>query len=319
MHKAILQFLLLALTGSISSIASSSYGRLGPPQAVDAAFDSHVARPAYVKEHPRVLFDEGHNNYHTSSGRYKPFSDLMTSDGFRIVPTTESITGRSLKGHDILIISGASGPRAQREASPFSEVECDAIRDWVKVGGRLLLIADHSPFGAAAATLGQRFAVDITKGHTIDTSHYDKSSGDQTELLFTGEDGLIGGHPITSGRDGNERIGRVLTYSGTSLKGPAGSVALLKLADTAKDVLPPDQKTGSSGESPADHQTVSADGRAQALALEFGKGRVVVLGSAAMLTAQVTPDGFHFGINVRTIDNRQFALNVMHWLSGLLR
>ncbi|HKP85248.1 MAG TPA: DUF4350 domain-containing protein, partial [Blastocatellia bacterium] len=66
----------------------------------------------------------------------------------------------------------------------------------------------------------------------------------------------------------------------------------------------------------------SAAGRAQGIAIEFGKGRVVLLGEAAMLSAQVIkrPDrpDFRMGMNRAGIDNRQFALNLMHWLSHLL-
>ena len=72
---------------------------------------------------------------------------------------------------------------------------------------------------------------------------------------------------------------------------------------------------------------VSAAGRAQGIALMFGKGRVVVLGEAAMLSAQlftgpaaqlVGKDEIRIGMNYPGIDNRQLALNIMHWLSGLL-
>jgi hypothetical protein len=38
-----------------------------------------------------------------------------------------------------------------------------------------------------------------------------------------------------------------------------------------------------------------------------------------MLTAQVAPKGFRFGMNVTGIDNRQLALNIMHWLSRFLK
>jgi hypothetical protein len=48
-----------------------------------------------------------------------------------------------------------------------------------------------------------------------------------------------------------------------------------------------------------------------------GKGRVVVMGEAAELSAQLIGDE-KFGMNVPGIDNRQMALNIMHWLSGLL-
>jgi hypothetical protein len=63
----------------------------------------------------------------------------------------------------------------------------------------------------------------------------------------------------------------------------------------------------------------SARDYAQGVALQFGKGRVVILGEAAMLTAQL--DGKTrkpFGMNVKGTDDRQLALNTMHWLSGVL-
>jgi len=59
----------------------------------------------------------------------------------------------------------------------------------------------------------------------------------------------------------------------------------------------------------------SAAGRAQALAMPFGNGRVVVFGEAAMLTAQ----NINFGMNYPGTDDRQLTLNVMHWLTGLLK
>ena len=52
--------------------------------------------------------------------------------------------------------------------------------------------------------------------------------------------------------------------------------------------------------------------------MRFGKGRVVVLGEAAELSAQVVGLREQIGMNVPGIDNRQMALNIMHWLSGLL-
>ena len=62
-----------------------------------------------------------------------------------------------------------------------------------------------------------------------------------------------------------------------------------------------------------------ATGYAQGVALQSGKGRVVILGEAAMLTAQVDAKTKKpFGMNVQGIDNRQLTLNIMHWLSRLL-
>lgn len=64
---------------------------------------------------------------------------------------------------------------------------------------------------------------------------------------------------------------------------------------------------------------VSVPGWSQGLALEIGKGRVVVLGEAAMLTARLHRfDGRPIGMNTAGYDNRQLALNIMHWLTRLL-
>ena len=69
-----------------------------------------------------------------------------------------------------------------------------------------------------------------------------------------------------------------------------------------------------------DSKPVSAAGRAQGIALKLSKGRAIVLGEAAMLSAQITgANKMPFGMNVPGIDNRQLALNIVHWLSGLLK
>lgn len=193
----------------------------------------------------------------------------------------------------------------------FSEQECDDVREWVHAGGALLLIADHRPFGAAAEILAKRFTVEMSKGYVFDTTYLDPKGNYRNELLFTRENGGLADHPVTRGRDETERINRVMTFVGQSLKGPAGSVALLKLADTSIDRQ--DLATST--------PEVSAAGRSQGIAMKFGTGRVIILGEAAMLSAQV-PLGStakeKFGMNVPGIDNRQLALNIMHWLSGLL-
>jgi hypothetical protein len=86
-------------------------------------------------------------------------------------------------------------------------------------------------------------------------------------------------------------------------------VAILILSNTATDKASRDAET-----------SVSAAGRAQAVALKFGKGRVVVQGEAAMLSAQIAgPNKEKMGMNAPGIDNRQYAINVMHWLSGVLK
>ena len=66
---------------------------LGGGQRADPDFDTKVARPAYTaSRHPRVLFDEAHHNFHTAGGRYKPFAELITNDGYQVIPNREKFT-----------------------------------------------------------------------------------------------------------------------------------------------------------------------------------------------------------------------------------
>ena len=303
------RFCTVALTLSVGLGASAWACAPQSGQRADPNFDTKVARPAYTEKHPKVLFDEAHHNFHTAGGRYKPFADLMKSDGYVITPNTKPFSKATLSGIDALVIANALGaegmghPDAAKPA--FTAAECDAVRDWVEAGGSLLLISDHPPMGSAAYDLAKRFDVEMSRGVAIDSKN---SEGGPASLIFSRANGLLMTHPITEGRDRSERVNKVQTFAGQSLKGPPGSVPFLKLGDSAID-------RGMKGD---DGKEVSASGRSQGLALVRGKGRVVVMGEAGQLSAQVVgPEARPFGMNVKGIDNRQMALNVMHWLSRL--
>ena len=304
---------ILARLFSLIIPASILFSVIHAQQIADPNFDAKVAHPAYAKNGPKVLFDEAHNNFHTAGGRYKPFADLITNDGYQVTSNKQKFAAEVLKGYEILVISNALGaPRMNMPDAgnpAFAEAECDAVRDWVKAGGSLLLIADHAPMGAANQILAQRFSVDMSKMFTADEQNYDKESENPGFIVYTRESGRLADHAITRGRNDSERLNKIIAFTGQSLKGPADSIAFMKLADTALDLMPgPNNKP------------VSAAGRAQGIAMSFGKGRVVVLGEAAMLSAQLGgPNQMPFGMNHPGIDNRQLALNIVHWLSGLLK
>ena len=52
--------------------------------------------------------------------------------------------------------------------------------------------------------------------------------------------------------------------------------------------------------------------------MEVDRGRMVILGDAGMLRAQVDSRGTRVGMNASGFDNRQLAINIMHWLSRVL-
>src|ERR1700726_245351 len=124
-----------------------------PQQVADPAFKATVEHPAYTRNSPRVFFDEAHNNFDTVAGRYKPFADLISNDGYHVVAGRRSFTKESLDTFKVLITANALGAEdvddEGAERSAFTEEECDAVRDWVRNGGALLLMADHKPFSLA--------------------------------------------------------------------------------------------------------------------------------------------------------------------------
>ncbi|HMK23796.1 MAG TPA: hypothetical protein VK466_15800, partial [Terriglobales bacterium] len=308
-------------------------------QVADPNFDARVESPAYGSRHPRVAIDQAHNNFHTMDGRYKPLAELLRNDGYDVAAHATTFTPSSLKGIDVLIVANALAADAdgERSDSAFTNDECKTVYEWVKGGGSLFFIADHVPFGAAAAPLAARFGVRLGKGFVFDSDSNAIDGDHATFMVFSEDNKLLGDHPITRGRSAAERLHRLIAFTGESMTVPKRAVVLLRLSPTA-------------GEAPSreDMQKLRVDnnavqteaklaaaakrwppaGRAQAIAFQLGKGRVVINGEAGMLSAQVfveknangteTISG-RMGMNVPGTDDRQYALNVLHWLSGLLK
>ncbi len=216
-----------------------------------------------------------------------------------------------LDGVQILIIVNARGADvAGRRGEPaFTPGEVEVVSEWVESGGSLLLVADHAPFGSATADLAESFGVGMSNMDTVDSEYHDSVTGNAGFLLFSEKNGLLRPHPIVEGRAGRERVTRIMTFNGQSLQRPAASMPILALSGTARDLLP-------------DGSEVSVEDRVQGVALERGDGRVVVLGEAAMLTAQIGHVPFQepivAGMTRPDVDNKQFTLNVVHWLSGVI-
>jgi hypothetical protein len=122
----------------------------------------------------------------------------------------------------------------------------------------LLLIADHAPFGAAAAALAGAFGVVVHQGFV-------EVPGERSDpLLFSAGNRRLGVHPILAGAGSGDAITRVMTYTGQSLGGPSAARVLLRLPPEAMEAVPP-------GEGLAEQRA----GAAQGLALEIGRRRVV--------------------------------------------
>src|SRR5436190_19371496 len=116
----------------------------------DPDFKTEIEKPTFGKNTPRLMFDESHNNFHTSTSRYKPFADLLMNDGYRLVVNRQPFTVKTLASFKLLVIVNALGDDIDEpgaENSAFTDDECRVVHERVRSGGALLLIADPGPFG----------------------------------------------------------------------------------------------------------------------------------------------------------------------------
>lgn len=288
-------------------------------RGADAAFDTSVQRPALLGRRPKVLFDHGHNNSHSITGRFAPFARLLRADGCEVASVSSAITPAVLSGRDVLVIVNPRGPGNRHELPAFTDSEIRAIAEWVSAGGSLLLAADHHPCGAAAGGLARAFSVEMVDGWYEDESNAFPGTADSGAIAFRRENGALGDHPIIHGRGDGEAVQTVVTFTGQSLMPPEAAAVLLACAASGVDRVPVSSEsvtTGGRTVTTFETEDTSAAGHCQGLAMSFGAGRVVVLGEASMLSAQIDAEsGLRFGMNVDGTGNRQFVLSTVRWLA----
>jgi len=276
---------------------------------------------------PIVFIDEAHNNFHTTNGRYKPFVQVLTSDGYTVKPSKEKFTLEYLNQAKILVIANALDKKRLDFTPPFGDAfdteEVEAVKQWVSQGGSLLFIADHTPFPKVSEKLSAAFGFEFNNGHVDNaTFHIDNNSlmehaitkgnsdsHDDDQLgIFTGPIGQA----INKGASHSERIVQVKTFGGSAFQIPDNAKPLLILGKDVISLMPdiPLQVN-------ADTPRVSVGGWYQGAALEVGERRVAVFAEAMMFSSQVhVPTGKKYGLASEGADqNEQFLLNVMHWLS----
>lgn len=260
-----------------------------------------------------MLIDGGHFNLHDINGTYATLAGTLRQSGFKVSGLEGKFDQASLENIDMLLISNPNADRfdsviqrakrANQEyrwsdaatQSAYTEAEVAVIKNWVKNGGSFFLILDHAPNGQTGRLLTAALGIENRFATTYDPLSRDPAvdSNRAKTILFTRSKGLIGKHPIMNGVDS------VTTYTGESLMGPSGSDALLLLPSTATDL---DWIAETK-----QFRNRSAASRLQALAFAYGKGRVVMLGEAAITRPEF--------LSVSNRGNWKFILNIIRWLA----
>jgi len=281
-------------------------------QVPDTEFKPPITKPLFKPgEGPVVLIDEAHYNFHTASGRYQTFADLLRRDGFVVRGSNGKFSKMTLSAGRVMVIANALHESNQSNWSPpnpsaFSKDEISAVKAWVADGGSLLLIADHLPFPGAAGELARAFGITFNNGYAFE-------QGNSGPISFTPESGLNMKHPILQGRDESERVTKIVTFTGSAFQIEQGE-PLMTFSENAISLMPRAFGERFTPETPR----TGIGNWHQGAVIKFGKGRVAVFGEAAMFSAQLAgPNRAPMGMNAPEASrNPQFLLNVMHWMAG---
>lgn len=295
-----------------------------PQQGPDRDFRPVVENPAYAQSQgPIVCLDEGHANVHTLEGRFWAFGELLRRDGYVVRPIRAKFKQESLAECGVLVISNAL-PNGDSWAtypyptpSAFATEEIVATYDWVRAGGNLLLIADHMPCAGAAASLAAAFEVAFLDSFAVEGFGADaeRDAAFAKPTMFRTADQTLRAHAIVQGRNPQESITSIRSFTGQAFRAPASAQPLMVLPSTFVALTP--KKAWQFG---PDTPRVPVGGWYQGAVMQVGSGRAAFFGEAAMFSAQVAgPKRAPMGMNAPGAEqNYQFVLNVLHWLSRIL-
>jgi hypothetical protein len=307
----------VALTLAVTATAAQEAPRGSAPIPPKPSFESGTG--------PIVAVDEAHKNTHTiSTPSFRGLVQLLRADGYQVQAFAERITRTSLAHIDILLLSGPGGWLGPEDA--LSDQEVAHLIEWIKAGGSLLLILDHMPAPRNSGNL--TVALGITSWHNgyamVETP--DSLIGPiifwRSDFLplgatdvgptgpgggrgYQGPEALLAKHGITEGRIPQERVQRVASFTGSAFQPPSEAEPLLTMPRGAVSLMPPE----TAGELPditSQTPRVPVGGWIQGAVMKRGQGRVALFGETGLFSGGPAAD------------NRQFVLNVLHWLSRLL-
>ena len=288
----------------------------GAQQVPDSSFRWANARPAFPSgTGPAVCIDEGHHNFHTADGGYRPFAELLRGDGYIVSGAKGTFTSQALARCRVLAVVNAIAAENEDDwsyphPSAFSKDEIRALVAWVRGGGNLLLIADHAPMAGAAADLGAVFGLMMTDAYA--------DGGDPGPDVFRASTGSLRAHAIAQGRSPAERIDSVLTFTGQAVQITAPWQPLLVFGAKATAFINLQQAFQDIPR--AEWPSFSVAGWTHAALRSWDRGRIVFLGEAAMCSAQLAgPARGPMGMNnPGASQNPQFCLNTIRWLARVL-
>jgi hypothetical protein len=164
------------------------------------------------------------------------------------------------------------------------------------------------PMAGAAQDLAKAFEFEFTNGFVFDTLSRGPS-------FFNLNEKTLAESIITKGRYSAERVDQIVTFTGQAFKIPDDATPILTFNKNYVNMLPDTAWV-------FNNKTIkfNVEGWSQGAYKNYGKGKIVVFGEAAMFTAQLAgPEKRKMGMNNEDApENYKLLLNIIHWLDGKL-
>jgi predicted secreted protein len=259
-----------------------------------------ISTPCYAEE--KVLFDETRLRSRESPNTFSQqleetaawgcsgLANLLRQEGYGVSKMTEPpITGEKLREYDVLVILTPN--------KDYSKDEVDAIDEFVKSGGGLLLDSNNW-YGYrwfAANGIANRFGLSFAdNGYLLDEVH---NLFRKSEIIKISD--ISPSHPITNG------IKEIFIGDPTYIDNSAGSEILARTNDTAWF----DRCNGGTKGNGKRDSNESGDRYPVVAAKEVGAGRVLFLSGFLFTNGYIETGSTKIG------DNRKLVLNIINWLS----
>jgi len=92
------------------------------PQQADTTFEPYERTATYTSNvSPVVLVDEAHYNFLNINNRFKPFAQVLLSDGVTVKSNEVSFSLQALKNVDILVIANALDKKRSNWQPPLTK------------------------------------------------------------------------------------------------------------------------------------------------------------------------------------------------------
>ncbi|HEY4706768.1 MAG TPA: DUF4350 domain-containing protein [Thermodesulfobacteriota bacterium] len=239
-----------------------------------------AAKKAAPKAAAHTVFDFSHAEIFSpvANGEldYTSFHEMIKASGATTAVNTETVTSKRLSGVKTYVIAGP--------AMSFTEQEGTALKNFVKNGGNLLILAHISP---PVAPLTNMFGILIS--NFVVAEQNNTIEGRSQDFLVT----KFSEHPVTTG------IEKIAVYGtwGLMTEPKTGSAAVIVASTSEKAFADLNRNRALSEGEPVQEFGIIAVGG-------LGKGKVVVVADDAPFTNKFLGQA----------DNRKLASNIIGWL-----